>query len=276
MSDESEIYNTAETVRAIMLENRSRQIQTINGFPCLVDKNDEVTVLTGLMALPVRPKLAISVRSLPDLVSVINRETKALGETYEGRGFAEIRDGNPRFLWILDAEQEGQVGWRQMLVRLDPQVSRRFADWRRASNTWMSQAEFGDFLEDNYEDVMGEDAAKLLTIARNLEATQTSKFTSSSRPEIGDATIHWETETNTGDISIPQSFQIGLPLYSHTEPYKLLCSLKLRVREGTAKFLFKITNQDQVILDIFEEWRLSLLDAGYDFIIGTDSDQSPY
>jgi len=266
--DEINFQTETQALHNIIEEAAGRRIMEANGVPCTVDRDGCVSIQEEMMAQPLRPRFNVILRSVSDLLHTIGAESAELGEEIVGRGYASLSGGHPRLQWIFDAwGPEGKL-WGDMSAVLEPVRSKRFRAWEGSAGTWLAQTEFADFLEDHFDDIIGDNASKLLSISRNLEATSTSKFTSSQRPEIGDATLHWETETSTGDIVIPQEFQVGFPIFEHTDPYKLNLSLKLRVREGQARFMFKIKNIDQVILDILNDWIAQLDKAGRHFVIG--------
>ena len=269
-TDPGGAFNIAATVRDIMEESLAARAQDVNGTPVLVDREGNLTILTDLMERPLaRSGMSINTRTLADFQTSIALEQLSIGKDWNGRGYCAQAGRGMKFTWILDhADKEDRKLWGESQIVFEPLTSRHFERWNTSDRTWFEQREFADFLEENLDDVVGPTAAALLSISRNLEATVKHKITSSHRPEIGDATIHYESETDTGDIVIPQEFEIGIPIFQHADPYKVKVGLRLRVREGQCRFQYRMLNVDEAIEDIFNDWKEHLIHIyGLDFVV---------
>ncbi|WP_428924976.1 DUF2303 family protein [Marinibacterium sp. SX1] len=103
-------------------------------------------------------------------------------------------------------------------------ASEEYARWNGAEGPMHTQEEFARFLEENAVDIADPEPSVMIEISRDLEASQGAKFSSKTRLENGDRAFSYETETHVkGDIVIPRSFFLNIPLYHGEEPVQLEC-----------------------------------------------------
>jgi uncharacterized protein YfdQ (DUF2303 family) len=117
------------------------------------------------------------------------------------------------------------------ILRLRP--SEEFSRWDEFEGKLHPQAEFAAFLEENASDIAMPEAATMLEISRDLEATQGVTFKSSARLETGDRAFQYETETRTkGDVKVPREFVLSMPIYHGADPVTIRAALRFTVSAG--------------------------------------------
>lgn len=248
--------NFAETIRDITL--KTAEVVGVNGLPFYRDKDGDMILLEKAALRPLVHEFEFEFLDFSDYLRELGILSKTVGADFLMHSRCEISDLEPRFFSVLDfcsKEDRTEPGPRKMRICFNPEISRQIKMWKSKNLQWISQAEFGDFIEINIDDIHGDQAAKLLDVARNLEANVSSKFQSTIRPVSGDMKLRWESETNTGECAVPQEFPIVIPLYKYSDPYKLNCALQYRVRDGSAQFRYRIVNLDAAIEDCFNNWR---------------------
>lgn len=130
----------------------------------------------------------------------------------------------------VGAHQPGPCQHRAILAL---RVSEEFKRWDAFEGEMHSQAEFAAFLEENASDVTLPEAATMLEVARDLEATQGVVFKSSNRLESGDRAFTYESETRTkGDVKVPREFVLNIPIFFGEEADTLRAALRFRVTPG--------------------------------------------
>ncbi|OWU77616.1 DUF2303 family protein [Marinibacterium profundimaris] len=108
-------------------------------------------------------------------------------------------------------------------------ASEEYARWNEFEGKMHSQEEFARFLEENAVDIGDPEPSVMIEISRDLEASQGAKFSSKTRLENGDRAFTYETETHVkGDIVIPRSFYLNIPLYYGEDPVQLECLFRWR------------------------------------------------
>ncbi|QQA43933.1 DUF2303 family protein [Pelagovum pacificum] len=107
--------------------------------------------------------------------------------------------------------------------------SEEFTRWNSIADKLQEQTDFALFLEENASDIVDPEPGVMIEISRDLEASQGAKFRSKARLDNGDRTFTYEQDTVVkGDITIPTSFTLEIPLYHGEEPTQLECLFRWR------------------------------------------------
>lgn len=234
----------ATAIKAVTLSEPNVQAQGERQY-ALVPEGYVLEDITDPERLPSRVKETVIVderRSLSEYVNRFASDATIL--------VADIDDGS--ITAILDFHGEPDDAAREILanrIGADPagsipaatshlcqlrlRPSEEFKRWDEIEGQMLQQAEFASFLEENACDVLHPEAAVLLEVARDLEATQSVAFKSSVRLDNGDRAFTYENETHTkGDIAIPTKFELEIPLYQGEDAIKLTARLRHRVTPG--------------------------------------------
>ncbi len=146
-----------------------------------------------------------------------------------------------RLDWHPHNEMEtfGQSGPDAHSVTLKLRLSEEFARWNQMQGDFHDQAAFADFLEENSADIAMPEAATMIEISRDLEATIGSIFKSSIRLENGDRALRYETETKAqNDVRIPSKFMLFIPIYNGESPIELTARFRWRAAGTGARLGF--------------------------------------
>lgn len=132
-----------------------------------------------------------------------------------------------------DMNAPGAVGADRHKAVFSLRPSEEWSRWDKFEGELHPQAEFAAFLEENAVDILEPEAASMIEISRDLEATQGVVFKSSTRLENGDRSFVYENETHVkGDVQVPRHFTLGIPLYQGEGPVELEAALRFRVSGG--------------------------------------------
>jgi uncharacterized protein YfdQ (DUF2303 family) len=130
-------------------------------------------------------------------------------------------------------EDTGTSGPQLHSVALKLRPSEEFARWNAAAGKLMEQADFARFLEENSTDVAYPEAATMIEISRDFEATVGQTYKSATRLDNGDRRLVFETETRAkNDVVIPQKFTLNIPIYNGEEPDTLTALFRWRAQAG--------------------------------------------
>lgn len=114
-------------------------------------------------------------------------------------------------------------------VTLKLRHSEEFARWSALEGKMMAQADFALFLEENAGDILHPDAATMIEISRDFEATVGQTYKSALRLDNGDRKIIFTNETNvTNGVVIPQKFVLNIPIYNGEAPDELTALFRWR------------------------------------------------
>jgi len=123
-------------------------------------------------------------------------------------------------------------------VTLKLRWSEEFSRWNAMAGKFQPQDEFARFLEENAGDVGFPEAATMIEISRDFEATVGQTYKSSVRLDNGDRRLVFESDTKAQNgVVIPQKFTLSIPIYNGEEPDVLTCLFRWRAAGGGAVML---------------------------------------
>ena len=109
--------------------------------------------------------------------------------------------------------------------------SEEYKRWDAIEGQLLPQGDFARFLEENAVDILDPDAATMIEISRDMEATSGQKYTSSVRLDNGDRRVTFESETRArSDLRIPQRFSLSIPLWHGEEPVEINALFRWRAQ----------------------------------------------
>lgn len=114
-------------------------------------------------------------------------------------------------------------------VTLKLRFSEEFARWNGMAGKLHDQDAFARFLEENSSDVAFPEAAQMIEISRDFEATVGQSYKSAVRLDNGDRRIRFESETKAmNEVVIPQRFTLSIPIYNGEPPDTLTALFRWR------------------------------------------------
>lgn len=116
-------------------------------------------------------------------------------------------------------------------VTLKLRWSEEFARWNAMAGKMQEQEAFARFLEENSADVGFPEAATMIEISRDFEATCGQTYKSAVRLDNGDRKLVFESDTRVQNgVVIPQQFTLSIPIYNGEEPDVLTCHFRWRAK----------------------------------------------
>lgn len=130
-------------------------------------------------------------------------------------------------------EDFGTSGAQVHAVTLKLRPSEEFARWNAVEGKLLPQEAFARFLEENSTDVGYPEAATMIEISRDFEATVGQTYKSAVRLDNGDRKLIFQTDTNAkNDVVIPQRFTLSIPIYNGEAPDTLTALFRWRAQDG--------------------------------------------
>lgn len=128
--------------------------------------------------------------------------------------------------------------------------------WFGKHDKLIPQAEFAEFLEDNRADIVSPDSATMLEVARDLQAHTEVNFASKINSQNGAATLQFDEQIKatvaTGQITVPESFTIRIPVFFGEQPIDITARLRFRISSGKLSFQFKLYRPSETISKAFQ------------------------
>ncbi len=142
-------------------------------------------------------------------------------------------------------------------VEYRPPWSDQWARWREIDSRPISQADFAEFIEENYMDIRDPDHAELLDMVSNLAARKRVNFTSGVRLQDGSNELQWgetvDAKVGKGSVVVPPAFELGIPILFDGQPYKIKVHLRYRISDGVLVFICKISRRRFMEQTAFED-----------------------
>lgn len=131
--------------------------------------------------------------------------------------FADER--NATYLAIIDYhEADNTPAWNGHTAKYECPKSPEWSIWTGCSGKKMTQADFAQFIEDNYIDITDPAHADMIEISHTLEARKDVAFGSSTR--LADGQVQFKYTENiqgsagaAGTMKIPDAFHLAIPVY---------------------------------------------------------------
>lgn len=269
MKTETEAQHEALTV--------DQELRTLDKVPFLILPDGyRAASLESFLHAPLAHKASVSCQRVASFIEMV----KAF-KTEATRGFiGQCEFSNDmsfaRFTAVIDARQPGAPSWQRHSYEFSPYPSKRLMTWVNASNNPSSARNYALFIERHRRDVVTPQSADLLGIIRSIRGKANVEFSEEIDEHTG-AGSHAYAESITlhggkdGDLEIPGSFEIGVPIYENQgDDVGLRVILRPHVEDnGKVLFTHEIDQLDaavevfmkEIAMKIFEETGLSFLHA---------------
>ncbi|MFC8515525.1 DUF2303 family protein [Streptomyces sp. NPDC057257] len=152
---------------------------------------------------------------------------------------------------VLDAHSTDEPGFGGHRLHLALRESTTWKQWLRNDGELLGQEDFAEFLEDHLPELLEPDAATMLEIAQSFQANSKVDFQSATRLGSGQRQFQYvETQTTKagqkGDITVPESFVIGLVPFDGSPGYKLTARLRYRIGQDKLRLGYKLDRPDEI------------------------------
>lgn len=245
-----EDHNTeADAVAEIVRRGQQMNVDVDEaGRKAVSKRNDESIVLIdneATLAQPRRARGTIAVTDADSFIAAV--EQRRLPDVTPTLYLDESKFA---LVAVLNDDHGDVAGWRDNRVQLVLQETPEWARWKAADRHWLTQEQFATLIEDSVKDFVTPDAATMLELAQNFQATTNARFQSGQSLRTGARTIGYTEEIEAqagkeGALTIPETFELGLrPFYGAVnrkqgEPevwedarFRVIVNFKFRLREA--------------------------------------------
>lgn len=146
---------------------------------------------------------------------------------------------------VLDAHEPDAPRWSSHMLKLGLRETEAWRQWTNLDGKLISQEQFAEFLEDHLPELLEPAAADMLEIAQSFQATTKVDFQSGTRLATGQRQFEY-VETTTakagqkGQLTIPETFVIGLVPFEGSEGYRLTARLRYRIVDTQLRIGYKL------------------------------------
>ncbi len=179
-------------------------------------------------------------------------------ERFQTPGTLVLADlAGQKFKAILDhAEDANSPGWGEHQATYHCPLGTAWKTWIKKDGNPMDQATFAQFIEDNLIDIASPSHTEILTVSKTLQAKKKVDFKSAVALNNGDVqfTYNETTDASAGQISVPQTFTLGIPVFEGGAPYEVTARLRYRINdEGKLAMWYDLLRPQRMVEDAFGE-----------------------
>jgi uncharacterized protein YfdQ (DUF2303 family) len=136
----------------------------------------------------------------------------------------------------------------------EAQVGDKLKAWLGICGKPLTQVEFGLFLEDRSVDVVVPEAADIMDMVMQFDATKKVVFKQATRLHDGSRQLTYteDNDQTKGAMRLPESITIFAPVYRGMEPERIRFLLRYRIEEGRLRFTVGMHDKDEVMRAAFD------------------------
>ena len=131
--------------------------------------------------------------------------------------------------------------------------SKEWEIWAGANGKRMSQAQFAEFIEDNYPDIVKPSHAEMIQVSTSLQAKKSVQFSQATRLDNGQSQLMYQeevkgtVESKGGSMKIPDGFSLRLPVFLGGPLYPLDARLRYRIDDGKLQIWYDLHRPHKVV-----------------------------
>lgn len=156
---------------------------------------------------------------------------------------------------VINDNSADTTGWGDHRAELDLLHSPEWDLWAgERDGSLMSQEAFAEHLREGMPDINTPDAATLIEIAENFEATTGVHFRSKVDFNSGAKKFKYDEETKAtattaadGEIEVPRQFILHLAPFLGEEPVEIVANLRHSARNGRLEIGYKLERPERAI-----------------------------
>jgi uncharacterized protein YfdQ (DUF2303 family) len=206
----------------------------------IIPEGMKVEDLSKFLPPPDRIKQRVELLNVPSYVEYVNRF-----KSDESTIFAN--EPTAQYETVLDyhgSENAGGRGTQDHLAVYNCPKSEQWKAWTEKDGQWFEQVAFAAFLETNLKEIVSPPGAVFMEVALQLQIHKSAEFQSEVRLDNGQVNFRYEEvvkgQTKAGDLLIPQSFTLKMPVFVDGSPQALEARFRYRMEEGKLKMGYQL------------------------------------
>jgi uncharacterized protein YfdQ (DUF2303 family) len=159
---------------------------------------------------------------------------------------------------VLNAHAADTPSWGDHRLRLELRTTDAWKQWTHNDGELLDQETFAEFLEDHLPELLEPSSADMLEIAQSLQAATKVDFTSGVRLASGQRQFQYVETTTTkagqkGQLTVPETFVIGLIPFEGSEGYRLTARLRYRITDRGLRMGYKLERPADILRTAFTD-----------------------
>lgn len=236
------------------------EVKSIGGIPfAIIPEGHIIERLDDCLPAPTRKRGDTKVQDQAGFLAVFKRHQTETGTVIYADRHAAV------FRAVFNDHTADGAGWRDHTATYACPKSNEWQIWTKNDGVKMSQEQFARFIEQNLVDIYEPAAAHMLEISRELVAKKSANFSSSIRLSNGSHQFHYDEDikgsTKSGNLEVPETFVIGLPVFLNGDAYKIEARLRYRIKEQQLEMWYELVRPHDIYEDAFNAVHKAIAEA---------------
>lgn len=174
-----------------------------------------------------------------------------------GAGTVVYADPDERSLTAVVNDDGESAGWRDHRLAYVLRPTPSWTYWT-ANEGLHEQQKFAEVIEDGLDDIANPDPSTMIEIARSFSASIGTRFRQAANLRDGARQLVYEETVEakgggSGEVTIPDSFDLLVAPYEGTEARKITARLRFRIRDGQLAIGYALPLASRLADDSFRE-----------------------
>jgi uncharacterized protein YfdQ (DUF2303 family) len=207
---------------------------------------DVRTIMDDRLPAPRRARGTVTLHTVDELATFVDEHYNASGTT------VWVSEQQQSVVAVLNDHSMDGTGWRDHRADLTLERSDQWKHWTNRDGTLGSQEAFAEHIEDGLAEIVRPDGADLLELAQSFHATTSATFRSARRLSSGEVKIVYDEEVQAtagqaGDLTIPDTFDLAMPVFIGEAPVHVVARLKYRLNQGNLTIGYRLVRPNEAV-----------------------------
>jgi uncharacterized protein YfdQ (DUF2303 family) len=199
--------------------------------------------------IPPRKAGTTTVRDARSWTAYFNKHSNQASEVYSDSERLTVTA-------VLNAHSAKEPSWGDHRLLLQLRTTDAWKQWTQNDGQLLDQEAFAEFLEDHLAELLEPSSADMLEIAQSLQANTKVDFQSGIRLGNGQRQFQFVETTTTkagqkGQLTVPETFVIGLIPFEGSEGYRLTARLRYRITDRGLRMGYRLERPADVLRTAF-------------------------
>jgi uncharacterized protein YfdQ (DUF2303 family) len=211
----------------------------------------ETIDLAKFLPAPRRKAGSVTLHDAASFAAYVNRHKTPATVLYAHREASKV-------VAVINDHATDVPGWGDHVAVLQIVHTKEWNHWAGKDGKLISQGEFAEHIEQGLEEITEPPAADMLELAQSFEAHSQVQFKSAKLLQDGSRQLVYQETVDaragqSGNITIPREFTLGVAPYEGTDPYKVTARLRYRLQSEHLVLGYQLIRPEQILKAAFAD-----------------------
>ena len=211
----------------------------------------ELIDLAEYLPAPRRKAGSVTLHDAASFGAYVNRHKTEATVLYAHRDASRV-------VAVLNDHATAGPGWGDHVAILQIVHTNEWKHWAGKDGNLLSQSDFAEHIEQGLDEIADPPAADMLELAQSFEAHSQVQFKSAKLLQDGSRQLVYQETVDahagqSGQITIPREFTLGIAPYEGTDPYKMTARLRYRLQSEHLMIGYQLVRPDHVLKEAFAD-----------------------